>query len=64
MSLNPDIGTKVTTKKAEKNTYEKKTIESFFYKIAKNQKWKYLHFLSKLLNKLELRSVKHLKLTI
>ena len=37
MSLNPDIGTKVTTKKAEKNTYEKKTIESFFTKLQKNK---------------------------
>ena len=37
MSLNPDIGTKVTTKKAEKNTYEKKQLSLFLQNCKKTK---------------------------
>ena len=46
------------THKTQKNT----TQISFFYKIVKNRKWKYLHFA--LLNQLWFRHIKHLKTTV
>ena len=53
----PKYCTKIVRQNAKKQKTQK-TQMSFF---AKNWKWKYLHFVWKLLNKLEFRPVKNLK---
>ena len=55
---------KTDDKKHKKAKHTKDVNVCFSTKSQKKHKWKYLHFVSKLLNKLGFRSVKHLKLTV